>query len=89
MSQESEVAVIKGREPKQMVGEAISMIGGIERIVKRSDTVLIKPNICLPLPPEKGDSTNPEIVGSLAKLARDAGASRVVVGESACWGLYP
>jgi uncharacterized protein (DUF362 family) len=88
MSQESEVAVIKGRDPKRMVGEAISMIGGIEQIVKRSDTVLIKPNICLPLPPEKGDSTDPEIVGSLVKLARDAGASRVIVGESACWGLY-
>jgi uncharacterized protein (DUF362 family) len=88
MSQESEVAVIKGREPKQMVREAVSMIGGMDRIVKQSDTVLIKPNICLPLPPEKGDSTNPEIVGSLVKLARDAGASRVIVGESACWGLY-
>ena len=88
MSQESEVAVIKGREPKQMVREAVSMIRDMDRIVKQGDTVLIKPNICLPLPPEKGDSTNPEIVGALVKLARDAGASRVIVGESACWGLY-
>ena len=45
MSQESEVAVIKGREPKQMVREAVSMIGGMDRIVKQNDTVLIKPNI--------------------------------------------
>jgi uncharacterized protein (DUF362 family) len=71
-----------------MVNEAVSLVGGIESVVKPGHSVLIKPNICLPLPPEKGDSTNPEVVASLVKLAKAAGASRVIVGESACWGLY-
>lgn len=88
MTQQSEVAIVKGSDPRQMVRETISLLGGMESIVSKGNTVLIKPNICLPLPPEKGDSTSPEIVGELATLARNAGASRVIVGESACWGLY-
>lgn len=88
MNDRSEVAVVKGKQIDQMVKEAVSMVGGIESVVKPGDNVLVKPNICLPLPPEKGDSTNPEVVAALVKLAKEAGAARVIVGESACWGLY-
>ncbi len=88
MNDRSEVAVVKGKQIDQMVKEAVSMVGGIESVVKPGDNVLVKPNICLPLPPEKGDSTNPEVVAALVRLAKEAGAARVIVGESACWGLY-
>ncbi len=65
MNDKSEVAVVKGKQIDQMVKKAVSMVGGIESVVKPGDTVLVKPNICLPLPPEKGDSTNPEVVAAL------------------------
>lgn len=88
MSLKMEVAIVRGTDPAQMVHEAISLIGGIKSIVKKGDTVLIKPSICLPMPPEEGDSTDPEIVATLIRLSKKAGASRVIVGESSCWGLY-
>jgi len=88
MKQKSDVAVVKGADPAQMVHEAIRLIGGMKGIVKKGDTVLIKPSICLPMPPEEGDSTNPEVVATLIELAIKAGASKVSVGESSCWGLY-
>ncbi len=88
MKRKCEVSVVKGEKTEQMVNQAISMIGGMKSIVKKGDIVLIKPNICLPLPPEKGDATDPIVVASLVKLAKAAGASRVIVGESAGWGLY-
>jgi uncharacterized protein (DUF362 family) len=88
MKHKSEVAIVKGANAREMVERALSLIGGIERFVRSGDKVLIKPNICLPLPPEKGDSTSPEVVATLVELAKLAGASRVTVGESACWGLY-
>lgn len=88
MIPKSKVAIVKGQDPERMVKEAISLIGGMEGIVKKGDTVLIKPSICLPLPPEKGDATDPQVVASLVKLAKAAGASRVIVGESGGWGLY-
>jgi uncharacterized protein (DUF362 family) len=88
MISKSEVAIVKGQDPEEMVKEAISLVGGMEGIVRKGDTVLIKPNICLPLPPEKGDSTDPQVVASLVKLAKAAGASRIIVGESGGWGLY-
>lgn len=88
MKRKCEVAVIKGEKTEQMVNKAISMIGGMKSIVKKGDIVLIKPNICLPLPPEKGDATDPIVVASLVRLARAVGASQVIVGESGGWGLY-
>lgn len=88
MKRKSEVSVIKGEKVERMVNQAISMIGGMNSIVKKGDVVLIKPNICLPLPPEKGDATDPIVVASLVRLAKTAGASRVIVGESGGWGLY-
>jgi uncharacterized protein (DUF362 family) len=88
MKRKSEVSVIKGEKTEQMVNKAISLIGGMKSIVKKGDVVLIKPNICLPLPPEKGDATDPVVVSSLVRLTKSAGASRVIVGESGGWGLY-
>lgn len=88
MKRKSEVSVIKGEKVERMVNKSISMIGGMKSIVKKGDVVLIKPNICLPLPPEKGDATDPIVVASLVRLAKSAGASRVIVGESGGWGLY-
>lgn len=88
MRRKCEVSVIKGKKNEQMVNQAISMIGGMKSIVKKGDIVLIKPNICLPLPPEKGDATDPIVVASLVKLVKAVGASKVIVGESGGWGLY-
>jgi len=56
--------------------------------MEKGDTVLIKPNICLPLPSEKGNAVDPEVVASLVSLAKAAGASRVIVGESGGCELY-
>ena len=68
MNDRSEVAVVKGNRIDQMVREAVSMVGGIGSVVKSGDSVLVKPNICLPLPPEKGDSTNHEVISALVRL---------------------
>ena len=56
------------------------MIGGITKYVSKGDTVLIKPNYNSddPFPA----SSDPDALKALAELVYDAGAKKVIIGES-------
>ncbi len=64
-----------------MVRAAIDALGGIGRFVVAGDVVLLKPNMAWDRPPELGANTHPEIVAEIARLCREAGAARVLVGD--------
>ena len=57
-------------------------LGGMERFVKRGETVLVKPNMAWDRTPEQGANTNPEVVAEVVRLCRAAGARRVIVAEN-------
>jgi uncharacterized protein (DUF362 family) len=67
-----------------MLDKALAALGGIERFVKKGQTVLIKPNIGWDAPPERGANTNPELVGHLVKLCLNAGAKSVSIFDNTC-----
>lgn len=85
-SKQTVVSFVKGKDVKKITREAISLIGGLEQALRPGDTVLIKPNFGVDLPSTTGGTTNPEVVATLIGLARDAGAKRVIVGESSVVG---
>ena len=62
----------------QAVRDAIALTSGLS-FISAGDTVLLKPNL------NSGDpspfSTNPEIVAAMIELARDHGATRVIVAD--------
>ncbi len=65
----------------------LDLIGGAGRAIKPGDTVLVKPNFNSPDPcPASADV---EFVAAVAQLLREAGASQVVVGESAGVPWHP
>ncbi len=66
----------------QVVREAIDLLGGMSRFVEAGDTVLLKPNLTVFYSAEEGCTTDPLVVGALIRLAKEAGAARVLVGES-------
>ncbi|MCY7348652.1 MAG: DUF362 domain-containing protein [Pyrinomonadaceae bacterium] len=66
----------------QVVREAIDILGGMKKFVKTGDTVLLKPNLTVFYGTEEGCTTDPLVVGALIRLAKEAGAARVIVGES-------
>jgi uncharacterized protein (DUF362 family) len=75
----------KHRSPDRvaaLVTEALSFLGGIENFVRRGDTVLIKPNQTVFYSAEEGCTTDPLVVGALVRLAKKAGAARVIIAES-------
>jgi uncharacterized protein (DUF362 family) len=65
-----------------VVREAVDLLGGMSRFVKPGDTVLLKPNLTMFYGAEEGCTTDPLVVGALIRLAKEAGAERVIVGES-------
>jgi uncharacterized protein (DUF362 family) len=65
------------------VRHALAAMGGMERFVSPGDDVIVKPNICVAYHSyEYAATTNPWVVGSLVKLALEAGARRVRVMDS-------
>ena len=65
-----------------LVRQALDALGGVSRFVRPGQTVLIKPNQTVYYSAEEGCTTDPLVVGSLIRLAREAGARRVQIAES-------
>ena len=78
------LAVVSGGEIEQMVRAAMKALGGMERLVKKGDTVVVKPNIGWVSRPEYGACSHPETVGSVVKLCREAGAETIKVFDNPC-----
>jgi uncharacterized protein (DUF362 family) len=63
---------------------AIASLGGMDRFVNKGDTVWVKPNIGWNRRPELAANTNPEVVGTIVRLCKEAGAKTVKVGDHPC-----
>jgi len=86
----SSVSIIKCKTYKkesvyQSVKKAINLIGGIDKIVKPGQNVLLKINLLSAQPPEKAITTHPSIVGAMVRLLKKAGIN-VWVGDAAATG---
>ena len=71
----SRVGITCGKEyaeAERMVNEAIELLG-IENICKAGDNVLVKPNLCLPTPPEDAETTHPAIVAAVVRRTKQEG----------------
>lgn len=69
---------------RKLTEEALAAVGGMGRFVSRGDVVWIKPNLGWNRPPELAATTNPDVVATLVRLCREAGAKRVRVGDFTC-----
>lgn len=75
------VSIVKDDNVERQVRKAIELIGGMNQYVKPGCRVLMKPNMTGPAPYTKGVTTNPAVLDALMKLAWEAGAARVDVGD--------
>jgi len=60
----------------------ISDLGGISNFVKPGSTVLLKPNLLSPRPPEHAVTTHPAVAVAVARICREAGAAKIWIGDS-------
>jgi uncharacterized protein (DUF362 family) len=78
------LAIVRGEDPAKMAEAAIEALGGIDRLVKSGDVVVVKPNMAWDRLPEQAATTNPAVVAAVVKLCLDAGAKRVQVFDRTC-----
>lgn len=68
----------------KLTEKAIEGVGGLKRFISRGSVVWIKPNIGWDRTPEQAANTNPDVVATLVRLAFEAGAKTVKVGDNPC-----
>jgi len=63
------------------VREAVRLLGGMERYVKRGERILLKPNLLAAKAVESAVTTHPYVVKAVIRLVKEAGATPIV-GDS-------
>jgi uncharacterized protein (DUF362 family) len=79
-----DMVAIMGGEPADLLERALKEMGGIEKYVKKGQSVVIKPNIGWDKKPDFAANTNPELVEALIKQCFKAGAKKVTVFDHTC-----
>ena len=88
----TKVAVVKGsikpsdKELDAHVRKAIEMAGGLKDIIKKGDTVIIKPNIVVPQAHETAATTDPRVCRTIADMVKELGG-KPIIGESSSIGV--
>ncbi|PKN76445.1 MAG: tat (twin-arginine translocation) pathway signal sequence [Deltaproteobacteria bacterium HGW-Deltaproteobacteria-10] len=77
-----DLVAVKNGEPDVMFKKAIGLMGGMDKFVKKGQTVVIKPNIGFPRSPEAGATTNPLLVKAIVQHCYQAGAKKVYVFDN-------
>jgi uncharacterized protein (DUF362 family) len=73
------VSIAKDKNIEARVRRCIEDLGGMGQFVKKGERVFIKPNLVYPAPPPL--TTDVTTVATLTRMAFEAGASEVLVGE--------
>ncbi len=77
----------KEQKVRNAILESLELIGGIEKIIKPGDKVLLKPNVIIGYPPEKAATTHPSIVGAMIEIIKEAGGVPFVGDSSGAYGF--
>jgi len=86
------VSVVKGstkpgnKELDAHVRKAIEMAGGLGDVVKKGDTVIIKPNIVALFVHETAATTDPRVCRTIADMVKELGGNPII-GESSSIGV--
>lgn len=75
------VSIVRGTNADKMVEEALSLLGGVNSLIKPSSVVVIKPNSIGWQPAERGFSTSPAMVGAVIKELRKVKPKEIIMAE--------
>ncbi|MDH5674381.1 MAG: DUF362 domain-containing protein [Myxococcales bacterium] len=78
----ADLGIAHGSQLMPMLRAAIDAIGGIQHFIQRGDVVLLKPNVAFERAAALGATSDPELLGALVALCREAGAAEVRVADN-------
>lgn len=70
------------KDIQKTVFKSLNLIGGIQSVIRKGGKVLVKPNAGSETHWERGAVTNPYVVEAVIRIAFEAGAEEVVIGEA-------
>lgn len=73
------LSVASGLDPAKNTRAAVEALGGMSKVVRKGDFVVIKPNIAWNRAPEMAATTNPQVVAELIRMCKEVGAGRVLI----------
>lgn len=76
------IVAMRGDRVEEMLRACLDRLGGVERFIQRGDEVVLKPNVGFAQPPSVGATTNPAVVGAMARICLAAGAVTVWVVDN-------
>lgn len=79
----SVVSISQGDISGKMIEETIRLAGGLGRVIKEGDTVLIKPNVTAGYLPESGGTTRPIVVKKIIEEIRKFNPDKIIIAENA------
>ncbi len=82
----SVVSIVKGEQAQSMVEEALSLLGGVESLIKQDSTVVIKPNAGHTYGPETSVNTSPQMVKAVVQTVRKANPKKIILAEASAIG---
>ena len=77
----AKVAVVKSKKVDGAVEKALDLIGGVEKVLSRFPSIVIKPNFCGGVPGERGSHTSVPVLECLLKLFSGRGKT-IYIGEA-------
>lgn len=83
-----DLVAVKNNEPDMLLKKAMALMGGMNRFIKKGQTVVVKPNIGFAKAPEMGATTNPLLVKSVVEHCILAGAEKVYVFDNVAASSY-
>lgn len=81
----ADLVIVRGTNPADITRAAVEALGGMAAFIAKGSTIVVKPNICTDMAPEYAATTNPEVVATLIKMCKEAGAAKVKVLDYG-WG---
>lgn len=80
------VGIGRGTDYAKVTMEAINNVGGLQSIIKKGDTVLIKPNICTFAEAGAPTITDYRTVQAIVNMVRQLGAAKIIIAEGTISG---
>lgn len=82
----SVVAIAKGDDVQENVTRVFDLLGGVTNLIKKGETVVLKPNVGHAEGPETAVCTNPETVRAVICEVKKASPYRIVIAEASAIG---
>ncbi len=80
-----QLIAVRGDNPQAMFDAAVKAMGGsLSALIKKDQTVVVKPNIGWDKEPEDAANTNPALVKRIIEYCYSAGAKKVYVFDNSC-----